>query len=224
MSEQVLLDNDIALKIAAYSLVQQLLHTTTVKTVPPSMLGVGKFVIIRKIIRGNSVINIEAAKDAFEELASAVNWIEPSDDEAMLAAQFEAEAFQDGFELDIGESLLVAILLSRSCPLLITGDKRAIKAIAKSKVEIPEQRLCCLEQLVAHITAVFGLDEVRTNICAEPKVDRAITTCFSCSKPVADSCDVAAGLGSYINDVARSAPDMLITNEQLVAFLASTTA
>ena len=220
MSEKVLLDNDIALKMASYSLVQELLNTTTVNAIPPSMLGVAKFVINRKIERGDNISDIEAAKAAFEQLVSAVHWLEPDDDEAMFAAQIEAEASRDGLELDVGESLLVAIMIRRSCLLLITGDKRAISALGKSAIDMPEKRLCCLEQLVSHIVILFGLDVIRSKICAEPKVDKAITACFGCSQTLAEVDDVIGGLDSYTRAIGGLAPAMLILNDELAACLA----
>jgi hypothetical protein len=102
------------------------------------------------------------------------------------------------------------MLFKRELAALITGDKRAIEAMAVIAPAIAAQRVVCLEQLLAAILTAVGLGAIRPRICAEPQVDRAVATCFSCLRQAVDEADVAAGLSSYIGHLDRSAPGVLV--------------
>lgn len=210
MTEPILLDNDVALKVACYSLVDELISTATVDNVPPAILGVGRFVIRGRLDRASNISNVPRAKTAFGRLLSTVSLVEPDDQELAMAAALEAEASRRDLELDGGESQLLAILAKRACPLLVTGDKRAIFAISQIALELAAKRICCLEQLMAQLVEATGVDAVRSQVCSEPGVDRAVTSCFSCSADKTDQEGVMAGLTSYINHLDRTAPGVLI--------------
>lgn len=210
MPDQALLDNDVALKVASYSLADAALAVTTVGDMPPGMLGVGRFVVRGRLKRGSNVADVPRARIAFERLLEAVQFIEPTDDELAIAADLEAEARRRDLELDSGESQLLAVVVRRSCQILITGDKRAIVAMAVIAPTFAAERIACLEQLMALIVDHAGIDVVRPLVCSEPRVDRAITSCFACSRTAATRDDVAAGLSSYIGHLDRSAPGMLM--------------
>ncbi|WP_062177773.1 hypothetical protein [Sphingopyxis sp. C-1] len=210
MTDQVLLDNDVSLKVACYLLVEQMLSITTVNGFPPAMLGVGKYVVRSKIERGDKIVDREAALAAFELLAANIMWLEPTEKEVAFAANLETAAMRNGLELDGGESQLLAILIQRACMLLITGDKRAIAALSVVAADIAGGKLYCMEQLMTRLVQVFTPETVRPRVCAEPSVDRAITASFGCSQPSAEVDDILAGLTSYIAHLESSAPAMLL--------------
>jgi hypothetical protein len=210
MPEQVLLDNDVALKVACYSLVAEMIAGTTVEDTPPAMLGVGRFVIRGRLDRASNVANVARAKEALEQLLQAITLLEPDDEELAVAADLEAEASRRNLELDGGESQLLAILAKRACRLLITGDKRAIAAMAQVAPKLAASRIGCLEQLMALLMDTAGLAAVRPLVCGEPLVDRALTACFACSRDSVERDDVVEALSSYIGHVDRSAPDVLM--------------
>lgn len=209
MPELVLLDNDVALKIACYSLVGEMVAVTTLNDMPAAMLGVGRFVIQGRLTRASNVADVERAKAAFGQLLEAVTLLEPDDQELAAAADLEAEANRRNLELDGGESQLLAMLARRGCQRLITGDKRAIVAIAVVAPDLAAKRICCLEQLMVQLLTLFGVDVARPAVCGEPNVDRALTSCFGCSSTAIDGSDVLAGLNSYIGHLDRSAPGVL---------------
>lgn len=217
MTDQVLLDNDVSLKMACYVLVDQMLSVTTIDGLPPAMLGVGKYVVRSKIERGDKIIDRAAALAAFEKLVAKIMWLEPTDEELEFAANLETTATRNGLELDGGESQLVAILIQRVCMLLITGDKRAITALSVVAADAAGGKLYCLEQLMTRLAQVSTLETVRQRVCAEPSVDRAITSSFGCSQPSAEIDDILAGLASYIGHLERSAPAMLMQTDSLSA-------
>jgi len=219
MPEGILLDNDVVIKLAAYSLAEQLFQATSTRSSQPAMLGVSRFVIASKIARAKFIRDRSAAAASVGILVSKIEWLEPDDAELKFAAQLEAEAMHSGLEMDVGESLLIAILINRSFVALITGDKRAIRALSKSLSRPSSQMVACLEQLVAYFVSTDDLQYLRTRICAEPLVDRAITACFGCSQATTTADSVIDGLRSYINDLEQNAPEILIPEEHFFSML-----
>ncbi|WP_427791820.1 hypothetical protein [Brevundimonas diminuta] len=209
MSDLVLLDNDVALKISCYSLVDEFFATTRSGASSTSMLGVGKYVIRNRVDRTSKIVDRDRARRAVEYLLSSISLIEPSDNELEAAAALEAKATMQGLELDSGESQLLAIMAHRGHELLITGDKRAIKAMAIVAIEASSNRVACLEQLFGWMIAACTLDQIRGAVCKEPSVDQAITICFGCSQCSSVDFNVAEALSSYIRHLDGEAPGVL---------------
>lgn len=221
MHKGVLVDNDVLLKVCCYDLAGEAVAATTIDGTPPSMLGVGRYVIRGRLNRARNILNRERACVALDHLLNSVNILEPSDAELSLAADLEAKASQRGLELDGGESQLLAILVLRGCSLLLTGDKRAITAIAATAVEMAACRVGCLEQLIAQLITGVGVDGVRSRVCSEPKVDTAVTICFACtSEPPPSDHAVAEGLLSYIHYLNGIAPSVLFPGPDLTGLAA----
>jgi hypothetical protein len=216
MPERVLLDNDVVLKAASYALADETLAVTTIDETPPAMLGVGRFVVRNRLARASNIANPARATAAFERMLAAMVLVEPDDAEMAAAADLEAEAIRRDLELDGGESQLLAVLANRACSLLVTGDKRAIAAMAVVAATETAGRIACLEQLMAHVVGVVGSVAVRAAICAEPGVDRAITACFGCSMAnEPDEQGVLTGLASYVRDLDGRAPGVLLAGDDL---------
>lgn len=221
MPERVLLDNDVVLKVACYALVGETLAAVTIDDIPPAMLGVGRFVVRGRLAKASNIADRARATAAFERMLAAMTLAEPDDAELASAADLEAEAIRRDLELDGGESQLLAILANRACRLLITGDKRAIAAMAIVAPAQAGSRVACLEQLISHLVAVQGARAVRPRVCAEPGVDRAVTGCFACASPdPPGDADVLAGLASYIRHLDRTAPGVLLAGDDLSSLAA----
>ena len=215
MASPVLLDNDVVLKTACYSLAEEALVAMTREGTPPAMLGVGRYVVLGRIKRDRRIRDSRRANEALTAILESIALLEPNEAELAIAADFEAEANRRDLELDGGESQLLAILESRSSPALVTGDKRAIIAIAAVAMKLAAGRIGCLEQLMAHLTRAVGLEVVRARICAEPDVDRAISICFGCARDGSELADVMAGLTSYIGHLSKQAPGVLVPGDDL---------
>ena len=217
MPERVLVDNDVILKAAAYSLTSELLFVTNVEGHPPSFLGVAQFVTRKRLVQGANLRNREAAQAALEHLLASAGVVEPNDNELQLAADFEEEANRQNLELDGGESQLLAVLINRNCNLLVTGDKRAIRAISAVARTTTEKRIACLEQLMTSVLKVASFSSVRQRVCDEPEVDRTMTICFSCFDGSFDIDRRKAldGLASYIRHLEGAAPGVLFEGEDL---------
>ena len=63
-----------------------------------------------------------AAKAAFRSFVDTAQIIEPTEEEQLMAADFELAAQRAAVALDSGESQLCAVLIARALRLLLTGD------------------------------------------------------------------------------------------------------
>jgi hypothetical protein len=114
----------------------------------------------------------------------------------------------------------LAILLRRGLRLLLTGDKRAIRAIEQIAAEhFQVASVACLEQLMTEIIGHLGVTTLRERVCTEPTVDRAMTSCFACKSSVVDLDSVAGGLRSYIADLRKAARRVLIKSDDLSSLI-----
>lgn len=208
-------DNDILLKGACYGLLSTLVATVSGDG-PVGILGASKFVVPKKITRSRLRVDPAVAQAHFVAFLAENEVVEPSPDEQQMAAFFEAAAQQLALNLDTGESQLVAVLVSRCLPWLLTGDKRAIASVEQlldtdARLTGVTGKVKCLEQLVINALNTGDVDQIRRAICDEPYVDKTLSICFSCSSPHADSAGVLEGLASYIADLRTKAFRVLAT-------------
>lgn len=223
MTEPCLLDNDIVLKMAAFQLYRSFVELFTVDGKNPAMLGVGQFVVRKKATKGKRFQDTEAVVNALEELLAQIIVIEPNEKEIELAADFEVAALNGNLAFDTGEAQLLAVLINRSGPGLVTGDKRAIAAAASLNVAQARERLICLEQVFSCLVANEGADALRICVCKETATDRTLSICFSCASlqiTAIHSSDVLAALSSYITDLRKKSGEMLMTDEKVSALTA----
>jgi hypothetical protein len=214
MRERVLIDNDVLLKIAAWRLEGTLLATMSTPAGTPAMLGVARHVVGRRLAR-RGLANAHSAIEAFRRLCGAMAMLEPEPDEIVMAAGFEEAATRAGLELDAGESQLLAMLVAREARLLLTGDKRAIVAIAGLGVVAAQARVAALDQLARIWAERIGVDALRSTICAERVADTALAICFACHREECPAAEITAGLDSYCRDIERAAGAILIGTDEL---------
>jgi hypothetical protein len=219
MAEGVLLDNDVVLKICCYQSSKEMLSATTFEGMPPAILAVARFALLRRVARSKALVDHRRTQAVLEELLDNLRIIEPKPDEIEIAADLEQQALDLSLEFDTGESQLFAVLLRRGARLMVTGDKRALCALEQIAPTEAVGCLACLEQLMA--TIVVGCDHLnlRSRICREPAADRAITACFSCSAPTTSIADIVRGLQSYIADVRCSTMRLLLSSDDLSAIV-----
>jgi hypothetical protein len=222
MLDAVLVDNDVILKTCCYGVGADLLASLQ-PLGHVGVLGSARFVVAGRIRRTGQVTDREAATAAFDALLPHLTPIEPEPTEIELAAEFEAEAQRRGLALDAGESQLLAILIRRGAPLLVTGDKRAIEAVetahASGHAERAADRVACLEQVMLTLLSKLDPDALRAQVCLERALDKALAICFACSNEVFVVATAIACLRSYINDLRRSAPTVLIKTGDLSAVI-----
>jgi hypothetical protein len=147
--------------------------------------------------------------------------LEPSEVEIELAAELTTQAQELGLPLDAGEAQLVAITIIRGLPLLVTGDKRAVKALSEllreqdARRDALRGRLACFEQVIAAVAAHLAPDELRERICAEQEADTSMRLACSCGREDWDSDQLLAACESFVEDVRREAGDLLLPGSAL---------
>lgn len=216
-----LVDNDVVLKACCYGLDDAMIAALGGAGVGvPAMLPLARYVVSGRIKRDKLLIRRDVVLAALDRVRATFGVIEPNDEEIHLAASFEATAQARNLELDGGESLLLAILLRRGLRLLLTGDKRAIRAIEQIAADhFQVASVACLEQLMTEIMRHLGVTTLRKHVCTEPTVDRAMTFCFACESPVVDLESVVGGLQSYIADLRKAARRVLIKSDDLSSLI-----
>ena len=208
---KAMVDNDIVFKGACYGLLDEFLSPLSALGDPFGVLGAARFVVSKKISKTNPKKGITAALRHLGDFLERATVVEPTEDEQMMAAEFEVAAQRAGLSFDVGESQLCAILIYRLTPLLLTGDKRAIQAIeelldSEGRLNSLCGKIRCLEQLVLDVlTAGTNPDTLRSMICAEIEIDKTLTICFSCHHEDGSGRDYAEGLQSYIADLRQRA-------------------
>lgn len=218
MTNTVLIDVDVALKSCRYRLEETLVSCTTLGG-PPGLLAIGKFSLRSRVGRDRNIRDSKAAKSAVDWLIDRVRIVEPTEEEIRVAEDLEEQAATEGLEFDTGESQLLAVLIRRGARLLVTGDKRAIVAIHRLGVQGVDRSIACFEQLMASIAKRLGYRTVRSHVCEETAVDKAVTICFACSQTGIREQQVRQGLRSYVDDLRRSCGDLLIQSLDLSAVI-----
>lgn len=207
-----LVDNDVLIKTTAYGLLATMINSPPFDVRHFSMLGAAKFMILKRLRKRPPARGYQVVLEEFQSSISTVFEIEPTDDEIRLAADLEFSAKELDLELDSGESILCAVLLSRKSNYIFTGDKRAIRAvsglIAQGNDALAE-KIVCLEQISMWLIEHANSAEVRSAICSEPAVDTGLAACFCCYSPSVQVESWREGLMSYIEDLKRRAPGVL---------------
>lgn len=209
------IDNDILHKLTAYGLLQDLLSIRPLGGDAFFMLGAARYIVAKKLQKKPPARGAEASLSEFESALAQISAIEPTDAEIRLAADFEYAAQQLNVDLDSGESQLCAALLLRGGDYIFTGDKRAVLAL-QALLEgdaVPGEvrnRVACLEQLFLLLLEAKEHIVIRSAVCGEQGVDRALANCFSCRSTIAGVDSWREGLGSYIRDLLTKAPSVLL--------------
>lgn len=209
MAKPALVDNDVVLKLCCYghegSLAEAVGHDAV------GMLSIARYVLRDAMRRSRSIAHQDRVASALERALASATMLVADEAELEMAGDFAERAARAGVDLDTGEAQLLAILLHRAAPLLVTGDKRAVVAISELGLGDTHGRVACLEQVLAALVGLHGTRAIRTAVCAEPAVDRAATMCFACSADAVSDDDVLTGLESYVADLRRRSGEVLAT-------------
>lgn len=214
-----LVDNDVLLKTAAYGLLGSLLTSRPYGAVTFAMLGTAIYVVPKRLKkRIVSPEQLQPALKEFQDSLSAISLLEPTDAEVSLAADLELAAQVGNLDLDVGESILCAVLIHRRINFLFTGDKRAIAAIGSltsgGRYQELFGRLVCLEQLILWLLWHVKNVDLCLCICTKPEIDRSLSNCFSCSSRNSSIDSILEGIASYTNEIASKAPHVLFDTSQ----------
>jgi hypothetical protein len=212
------MDNDVLHKTTAYGLFAGMLAMSRLQKEVYGALGTAKFVVGKKLTKRPPSRGVDAALAEFTAALGMLKEIEPTSEEVETAANIERLAQLQNLELDTGESILCAVLLARHLGHILTGDKRAIKAIEVLNATGPysnkfKSKIICLEQLFYWLANDHEIQKVRNAVCTDKAVDNALTSCFSCYSPEVPNEACIEGLNSYILSLKQDAPNVLVSED-----------
>ncbi|RYG86365.1 MAG: hypothetical protein EON59_10150 [Alphaproteobacteria bacterium] len=207
MSDEALVDTDVLLKTISYRLANATLTHLSAAGLRPKVLGAARYMLASHIGKARRIVDGAAAAEELALIAPLLEDVEPTAGETALAAELEVVARTADLAIDGGESQLLAILILRAAPLMLTGDKRAIRAIGRMVTPVPPHRIACLEQLLGSLADSLGPETVRSAVCAEPLVDKSLLSACGCASPAGT--DPRPGLESYVEDLRKQAPAAL---------------
>jgi hypothetical protein len=201
-SGRLVVDVDALVKLAHWGLLSELEGATGV---PPERQATVESIRFRAARRDRKLFRDPAIAD---DLTAALGHFGAAwSPDADVVARLQGIA-----GLDAGEVTLIGMLCSDPQALLVTGDKRALRALTAPGLEdIVERiagRIMCLEQVLLSALDRMGVGALVAAI--EPH--RELDTAVRCAVPLASHAvelDVRTGLGSYINDIRAQAPSLL---------------
>jgi hypothetical protein len=211
----VILDNDVLLKMAAWSLAAEAAAVLAPRG-GASVLEVTAIVVVRQLQRSRRIHDKDAAAAVLAIMLDRCMRLEPTQGELELAADLETLAQERGVPLDSGESLIAAVAATRAAASCLTGDKRAIEALEAVAADLGlteslSGKVACLEQLMAAISRLHAPGQLQARVCAEAVADAAMGLVFCCrSLATLDAGALDAGLQSYVEHIRGKAPALLL--------------
>ena len=122
--------------------------------------------------------------------------------------------------LDAGEMQLLQTLLKPENEMLMTGDKRFLKAISKFDFLEGKQingNMVCLEQIIYFLIKELGFEKIKSKVIqaleSDIPIDTALRACFG-SRHLAVQETVFESLHNYINDIRKDSGSLLSTGEE----------
>lgn len=199
-----LLDNDIVLKLSQYFLKDEFFEICA----PPESIFILPTLKYRFHLNDLvKALKIVKDKHALADLMEFVGMINEVEDEAPieLLAQFSGID-----QIDQGEAVLFALTALNDQSITITGDKRALKALAElggvsGALGLLQGRLKCFEQIIAELL-LSRHEEIIIKKVSGHHWDMAMHICFSLGK----AGDALEGLQSYYNKVNGECMNLLV--------------
>ncbi len=207
-------DVDAIFKLSVYGLFEESLNSIPFQVDKFFTLNSARYVLRDQVSRTVFEKRQRQVSNAIDSSLSLIKEVEPTKKETRFAAELEHIAQKLNVSLDIGESQLCAMVISRKMLCFVTGDKRAIVAaesIYSSELNINnlESKLICLEQIFLWLLDRFDPMEVRSSVCSEKEVDKALSICFSCASHEISPDSWNEGLNSYISELQSQAPTVI---------------
>lgn len=213
MTLRGVVDNDILLKGSCYGLLAPMAKVVPLNYDEVGYLGAAPYVVSNRLAKAKLSRPAAVCVRYLNNVFARMILLEPTQAEISLAADIEIAAQQLNFPLDVGESQLCSIVVTRNLEWLITGDKRAIKSLQKILLETNliasiHNKAICLEQLM-FLLICFRNTRARAAVCAENSVDRTFALALSCNTPQTAISSCLQGLRSYIENLRIDAPLVL---------------
>lgn len=206
MAKVCFLDNDIIRKLIAFGLFDEAIALLQITKADLRTLTTAKF-YFRREQKKQKLHTPEVWTEVMALVESCATISETND---------SAEAKQlDQFKEVIHEGEVALILATRGEIdfLLLSGDKKFMKALALIPDQTIYNRLCgrviCLEQFVLKLIGVKGFRWVKERVLPERDCDGALKACFGSGEQATEA-NVSLTLASYIKEVTDAAPNLLM--------------
>lgn len=140
--------------------------------------------------------NAEAAQVALDCILKMCPLSEPRSERLAI--------FENSFQIDPGEAILIALTLDDSQGCLLTGDKRALKAVSEivSVGELLVGRVLVLEQIFIMALKKMGRSWILENVCPSSDIDKAINIVLG-SRCDAEEKMIELGIASYLQEIEQ---------------------
>jgi hypothetical protein len=182
MPVQVLVDNDIVIKLAQFDAFEEALALLGHAIGEAGTTKAARFQMgLRNPARRLRLTNgSQPAADRLGAIVGRLAGVETDPAEAALSAQIVKIALEASLDIDAGEAMLLSMLICRGARWFQTGDKRAIRSLPAAEARVPaivpaKQRIVCLEQIIKGLLAAHGFPWVAARINAAPAADTGIT-------------------------------------------------
>jgi len=192
----ILSDNDILLKLAAFDLLEAAFlmfenHEVYVLATAPYSIRAAK------TVRDNSPEAIERAAAFIASCRKLPAAPHEEDNDALLDVE----------GIDSGEAILFSSMRDFDNAVLVTGDKRSLKALARSSSGTAVRKLLhgkviCLEEVVRALILVRGFEFVKSHIVPARNCDKVMLIVFGSGLHTQGNTALAA-LSAYITDLNR---------------------
>lgn len=202
---RLLIDNDVLVKAAHWGLLD---HLPALVEADWNAVAAPESLIYRarradpKLFR-----NAAAAADLFGRLAKTAR-LPPPNVEVV-------RQLQGAVGIDVGELALIGALYDYPETILLTGDKRALVALADPAFATIHERIrgrvMCLEQFLAYVLTRTGPEALAVAVGAHRELDAA-ARCIVGSTDTKNAASIQEGLKSYINDLNQKAAGVLTSD------------
>jgi len=197
------IDNDALLKLATYDLFDLTLTTLNIKAKEVQILSTAKYVLLPAKQRLRLCGTEECAQRLESFITKAAKLNADSVNPEML------DTFSGIVNINAGEAILFAMAASLPDSHVITGDKRAIKALNGLEYahNVLTGRIFPLEILLKLIIE-RDFEQIQANVRSNPSADTALTIAFGHSTPATFESTQSA-LNSYIEHLRKQTGNLL---------------
>ncbi len=203
---KLLVDVDAVAKLAHWNLLDALPLLTKVPFAQCATLSSAKYRAQRAIENPDG--KLFHSKDAAIAAIAAIRGMTAS----IESIETLLPVLQDLPGIDAGEAVLLSATANSESIRLLTGDKRALRALSQLPLESRvgfSGKIIVIEQVLLAALSQFGIDELRKRVCPHKDLDKAVGIAMG-SKCDAPESSVRDGLNSYVNEIAQAcAPSLL---------------
>jgi hypothetical protein len=202
---RLLVDVDAMCKLAHWRLLELLDEITGVPPTLCAALPSCQFRANKSLTKPDRVLRSSAAAQTVLQAISTFGSLPQPEPESL-------SPFQEVAGIDSGEAVMLALMLDNPATILLTGDKRAMRALAALEPKLRERfaaRILPIECIVKCILDARGLDELRARVCPWKDVDTAISNVMG-SRCDQGEASVREGLASYLNELRQLCEPPLI--------------